>query len=72
MLIQGLDYFVDEVQKWFDQCESLTVFGVIPNQGASVQRGFMCDNLSKDDKLICVHHVQTGGSPVASGRSMEI
>ena len=47
MLIQGLDYFVDEVQKWFDQCESLTVFGVIPNQGASVQRGFMCDKLSR-------------------------
>ena len=23
VLIQGLDYFVNEVQKWFDECESL-------------------------------------------------
>ena len=62
VLIQGSDYFVNKVQKWFDTCESLFVFGVVPCHGVVKRGEALCDQKSwKGGKSIRVNHVQTGG-----------
>ena len=62
VLIQGSDYFVNEVQEWFDACESLRVFGVVPCHGEAKRGNALCDQKSwKGGKPIRANHVQTGG-----------
>ena len=62
VLVQGSDYFVDEVQKWFDKCDSVLVCGVVPCHGVAKREEALCDQKSwKGGKSIRVNHVQTGG-----------
>ena len=62
VLIQGPDYFVNEVQEWFDTCESLCLFGMVPCHGVAKRGETLCGQKSwKGGNLICVNHVQTGG-----------
>ena len=70
MLIQGSDYFVNEMRKLCEQCGPVLVFGVIPYQGAVACGDLLCEKLWKGGRSIRVNHVQTGGSLVVSGRSM--
>ena len=62
VLIQGLDYFVNKVQEWFDKCESLCLFGVVPCHGVAKRGETLCNQKSwKGGNSIRVNHVQTGG-----------
>ena len=62
VLIQGSDYFVHEVQEWFGDRRSLTVFGIVPCHGAGSKRGkFLCDKSWGNHNSTRVNHVQTGG-----------
>ena len=62
VLIQGSDYFVNEVQEWFGDRTSLIVFGIVPCHGAGSKRGkFLCDKSWVNHNSTRVNHVQTGG-----------
>ena len=62
VLIQGSDYFVNEVQEWFDMCELVCVFGVVPCHGVAKRGETLCDQKSwNSGSSIRVNHVQTGG-----------
>ena len=62
VLVQGSDYFVNEVQEWFAMCETVCIVGVVPYHGGTRSEDRLCDQKSwKGGRSIRVNHVQTGG-----------
>ena len=62
ILIQGSDYFVNKVQEWFEACDSVCIFGVVPCHGTAKHGEALCDQKSwKGERSISANHVQTGG-----------